>query len=135
MPRTLSNLLDQLPRTRRRRIEAEAAKMIAEEYTLRNLRKAMRKTQSDVARRLAIGQDTVSRLETRADVLLSTLRKYVRSLGGELDLIARFPDRDPVRILSFAEVRPGASPDRRTDAKRSRKVAATTPRARKARGH
>jgi hypothetical protein len=45
---------------------------------------------------LGVGQDTISRLEKRSDMLLSTLRHYVESMGGKLELVAQFPNRPPV---------------------------------------
>ncbi len=88
---------------RRRRIEERAAKLIAKEMTLRELRKARELTQASVAHELGIGQDAVSRLEQRSDLLLSTLRKTVEAMGGSLSLIARFPDRPPVELAGIAE--------------------------------
>ncbi|MCZ0944738.1 MAG: helix-turn-helix transcriptional regulator [Gammaproteobacteria bacterium] len=58
---------------RRRRIEERAAELIAEEMTLRELRKARALTQSSVVRELGVSQDAISRLEKRSDLLLSTL--------------------------------------------------------------
>jgi hypothetical protein len=52
---------------------------------------------------LGITQDSVSRLEKRSDLLLSTLRKTVEAMGGNLSLIAEFPDRAPVVLTGFAE--------------------------------
>jgi hypothetical protein len=46
-----------------------------------------------MAEMLDIGQDSVSRLEQRSDLLLSTLRSYVNAMGGSLQLTVRFPDR------------------------------------------
>lgn len=68
--------------------------------SLRELRKALNLTQKEMAERLNKGQDTVSRIEQRDDLLLSTLQGYIRSLGGELDLICRFKDREPVRVIA-----------------------------------
>jgi hypothetical protein len=45
---------------------------------------------------LGVGQDAISRLEKRSDMLLSTLRLYIESLGGKLQLVAQFPGRPPV---------------------------------------
>ncbi len=87
---------------RRRRIEERAAELIAEEMTLRELREARRLTQVSVARELGIGQDAVSRLEQRSDLLLSTLRRTVEAMGGSLSLVARFPDRPPVELAGIA---------------------------------
>ena len=88
---------------RRRKVEEMAAELIAEEMTLRELRKARKLTQVRVARKLGINQDAVSRLEQRSDLLLSTLRRTVEAMGGSLSLIARFPDRPPVEIAGIAE--------------------------------
>ena len=87
----------------RRKVEDLATELIAEEMTLRELRKARRLTQVSVARELGISQDGVSRLEQRSDLLLSTLRRTVEAMGGSLSLIARFPDRPPVELSGIAE--------------------------------
>ena len=100
---SLDDMMAGLDPARRRKIEARAADLIAEEMTLRELRKARRLTQVSIARELGIGQDGVSRLEQRSDLLLSTLRKTVEAMGGSLSLIARFPDRPPVELSGIAE--------------------------------
>jgi transcriptional regulator with XRE-family HTH domain len=64
--------------------------------TLKDLRLAAEQTQADLAAELGVGQDTISRLEKRSDMLLSTLRHYVESMGGKLELVAQFPNRPPV---------------------------------------
>ena len=87
----------------RRKVEARAAALIAEEMTLRELRKARQLTQVTVARQLGISQDGVSRLEQRSDLLLSTLRRTVEAMGGSLSLIATFPDRPPVELSGISE--------------------------------
>ena len=86
-----------------RGVEKMAAAFIAEEMTLRELRKARHLTQVSVARELGVSQDAVSRLEQRSDLLLSTLRRTVEAMGGSLSLIARFPDRPPVELSGIAE--------------------------------
>ena len=83
----------------RRKVEARAAELVAEEMTLRELRRARKLTQVRMAKALGITQDSVSRLEKRSDLLLSTLRKTVKAMGGNLFLVAEFPDRPPV-VLS-----------------------------------
>ena len=62
------------------------------------LRKARELTPAELARKLAISQESVSRLEKRSDMLISTLTKHVEKLGGELVLVARFPGAAPVRV-------------------------------------
>jgi hypothetical protein len=104
MARTLAELIAALPPPERRRVEARAAELIAEELSLRDLRKAMKKTQVSIARQLKVGQDGVSKIEQRTDMLLSTLRGYVHALGGELHLVAEFKDRPPVRIAEIGAI-------------------------------
>ena len=58
------------------------------------LRKARQQTQVAVAKKLNMAQGAVSRLEKQSDFLLSTLRQYVRAMGGQLELRVRFPDAD-----------------------------------------
>ncbi|HYL39655.1 MAG TPA: helix-turn-helix domain-containing protein [Bryobacteraceae bacterium] len=100
------NVNDRIKRLRpaqRRKVEARAAELIAEEMTLAELRRARKLTQVRVAKALGITQDSVSRLEKRSDLLLSTLRKTVNAMGGNLSLIAEFPDREPVVLSGIAE--------------------------------
>jgi transcriptional regulator with XRE-family HTH domain len=86
--------------------EARAAELLAEHATLDDLRRAFKKTQADLAGKLGVGQDAISRLEKRSDMLLSTLRSYVAALGGELSLVATFPDRPPVKIETLDWIAP-----------------------------
>jgi transcriptional regulator with XRE-family HTH domain len=81
--------------------------------TLRELRHARKLTQVSVAKALGITQDGVSRLEKRSDILLSTLRKTVQVMGGNLSLVAEFPDRAPVVLSGIAEAGAEARPARR----------------------
>jgi hypothetical protein len=102
MTTTRKEKMRRLPASRRKRIEARAAELIAEEMSLRDLRRAHRKTQEAVARSLGIGQDGISRLETRSDMLISTMRKFIEAMGGRLSLIAKFPNRPPVALSGLA---------------------------------
>ena len=100
---SLDEMMADLDPARRRKIEDRTAELIAEEMTLRELRKAGQLTQVSVARKLGISQDGVSRLEQRSDLLLSTLRRTVEAMDGRLSLIARFPDRPPVELSGIAD--------------------------------
>ena len=92
------------PPARQRKIKKRAAELIAEEFTLRDLRKAQQITQEEVAQRLSGRQVYVSRLERRADMKLSTLRDYVRALGGDLQLMVTFPGDAPVRLRDIGTI-------------------------------
>ena len=89
---------------RRKKIEARAVELISEEMALRELRKAHHRTQASMAKQLGISQDGVSRLEKRSDLLLSTLRNYVEAMGGNLSLVAEFPDQPPVMLTGFSDI-------------------------------
>ena len=95
---TLTERMEQLPEVRRRKVEERAQALIAEEMSLRDLRKAMQKTQTRVAEQLGINQENVSRIEKRTDLLISTLNGYVEAMGGRLRLVAEFPDRPPIAL-------------------------------------
>lgn len=102
----------------RKKVEERAADIIAEEMSLRDLRKARKLTQARVARALGINQDSVSRLEKRSDLLISTLRKTVKAMGGDVRIVAEFPDRPPVMLSELAEdVALGTPPRRHTHAR------------------
>jgi len=114
MARKLDEVMAALPKERQRRVEARAMELA----TLRDLRLAALQTQEQMAAALGVGQDTISRLEKRSDMLLSTLRHYVESMGGKLELVAQFPNRPPVVIERL-----GAEPGPRRKAAATRRGA------------
>ena len=99
---TLREEIASLPEDRRKEVEKLADALIAEEMTLRDLRKARNQTQARVAEKLGINQENVSRIEQRSDLLISTLSGYVEAMGGTLNLVAEFPDRPPVTLSGIA---------------------------------
>ena len=103
MPRNVNDIIRNLPARQRKKVEARAAQLIAEEMTLRQLRQACRLTQQKVAKSLRIGQEGVSKIERRSDLLISTLRDYVQAMGGQLSLVVQFPDREPVVLSGIPE--------------------------------
>jgi len=94
MAKRLEQMMADLPQARRVAIEARAGELA----TLKDLRQAAEQTQQDLAAALGVGQDTISRLEKRSDMLLSTMRRYVEAMGGSLELVAQFPNRPSVVI-------------------------------------
>ena len=91
MGRSIDNVIGGLSKARRERIEAKsvqlAREMIEHADSLGDIRKAMSKTQTEIARELGVGQVAVAQLEKRSDLLLSTLQRYVRATGAELSLV------------------------------------------------
>ncbi|MEJ2378567.1 MAG: XRE family transcriptional regulator [Pseudolabrys sp.] len=113
--KTIDQIIKKLPAQRRAKVGARAEALIAEELALQHLRKARRLTQRRMAELLGIGQDSVSRIENRSDLLLSTLKSYVEAMGGSLKLVVEFPDSVTV-LSSLGEagedksIRPGKKP-------------------------
>jgi hypothetical protein len=104
MGRSLNQVMADLPGARRAKIKARVAEIIAEEMSLHDIRKAMSKTQVSLAKQLGVGQDSISRLERRADMLLSTLNTHIQAIGGKLHIVAELPNRPPVRITKFGAI-------------------------------
>ena len=98
MAKSLNEVLKAFTPEQRARVEARATELIEEELTLRDLRQAQHLTQERMAELLGVEQENVSRIERRADLLLSTLASYVAAMGGKLRLIAEFPNRKPVAV-------------------------------------
>ena len=103
---SLKTMMDKLTPDRRRAVEQRTAELAAEEMKLKKLRTEFALTQENVAKAMKVGQETVSRIETQQnDLRLSTLRKYIAALGGDLELVARFPNKS-VRLLDLTAVAP-----------------------------
>lgn len=104
MPRNVNDIINKLSPAQRKKVEARAAQLIAEEMTLQQLRYARKLTQQKIAKSLHIGQEGVSKLEKRSNLLISTLRSYVEAMGGQLQLMAKFPNRPPIELAGFVEM-------------------------------
>jgi transcriptional regulator with XRE-family HTH domain len=87
---------------REARIKARVREEI-DRLSLNQLREARNLTQTSLAELLGIPQGGVSRLERRADMYVSTLRNYIRAMGGELRITAVFPN-GAVEISQFQDV-------------------------------
>ena len=113
MPVNIEKKIAKLSPERRKKVEARAAELIAEEMSLRELRKAHRLTQERIAEALGVGQEQISRLEQRSDLLISTLRSYVEAMGGRLTIVAEFPEHKPIVLSGLASLDPDQTPPRR----------------------
>lgn len=113
MPVNVNEIIRKLSSAERKKVEERAAEIMAEEMSLRDLRKARKLTQARIAKKLGITQDSVSRLEKRSDLLLSTLRKTVKAMGGDVRIVAEFPDRAPVVLTELSEDAPPRKAARR----------------------
>jgi len=125
MGKSLDEVMAAMPAARRRRIKAHAAELIAEEMTLRELRKAMGKTQAQLARRLGKPQATISRMEAQSDMLMSTLGEVIEGLGGRIRVVAELPGRPPVHLSVLGDLGAATKPTRRAVAKSPRAAVST----------
>jgi DNA-binding XRE family transcriptional regulator len=104
MPRNVNEIIESLPTARRRKIEKLASRLMAEEMTLQELRRAREMTQVKMAKRLGVAQKQISEIEKRTDMHISTLRRSIEAMGGKLSLVAQFPDREPVVLSGISSL-------------------------------
>lgn len=102
MAKKFSELRNKMSPEARARAGARAREMMAE-MPLNELRAARRMSQEQLAVVLHTKQGSVSKLEHRTDMYISTLRSYVEAMGGQLDIVARFPDGS-VKIRKFEDL-------------------------------
>ncbi len=100
MAKKFSELTKNFSPERRARIAARKAEL-RPEMDLAELRQALALTQSTLAKTLGVGQAEVSKIEQRTDVFVSTLRRFVQAIGGELEINAVFPDHK-IAITNFS---------------------------------
>ncbi len=100
MAKKFSDLRQKMAPEARAKSQAKAMAML-HEMPLHELRKARGLAQQTLADILHVRQPAVAKIEKRTDMYLSTLRNHIRAMGGELDVIARFPDGE-VRIENFS---------------------------------
>jgi predicted XRE-type DNA-binding protein len=86
------------------RVKVRVQEALAE-MPLQELRRARELAQQTLGEVLGMSQPEVSKLEQRSDALISTVRRYVEAMGGELEIVARFPD-GAVRITQFQDIGP-----------------------------
>ena len=108
MARSFKKLRDQMSPAARNRVDKRVRGTLLE-MSLQELRQQVSGvTQTQLAELMEVTQGAISQLEGRHDVLLSKLAEYVHALGGDLELIARFPDSD-IRITQFDPEDEGAT--------------------------
>jgi DNA-binding XRE family transcriptional regulator len=103
MAKNFKELQEKMPREVRLRSEASAAKMISE-MGLAELRAAMDMTQESLANALHVKQASISKMERRSDMYISTLSKIIEAMGGELQIVAKMPNGN-VKIRQFTQIR------------------------------
>ena len=113
------DFLASLPEDEQEAIRVRSQELIKQELTMLDLRKAMGQTQAAMAAKLGVKQENISRVERRADMMLSTLNSYLSAMGGRLRLVVEFEGRSPLVLSGLGRGMDGeselkAKPQRRT---------------------
>ncbi len=111
MGRTLNEVISGLPKKRQDSIAARYHALKDEVEGLKALRQAAGKAQGKIASSMKISQPSVSKIEKQADMYLSTLRNYVEAVGGDLQLVVRFPKQEPIHLSGFGEIFDQSKPE------------------------
>ena len=110
MAKNVDTLWQKMPVERRRRVEKRVESALFS-MALQDLRRGRQLTQKELATLLGVNQPALSKMERQEDMNISTLRRIVRAMGGDLKLIAEFPEEDI--IINQFEKQKGRKPRRR----------------------
>jgi predicted XRE-type DNA-binding protein len=102
MARPFRELMEKMSPESRAAVDAKVKALLAE-LPLTELRHARQLSQEQLAGVLHVKQASISKMERRTDMYISTLRNFIRAMGGELEIVARFPDGS-VKINQFEEL-------------------------------
>jgi transcriptional regulator with XRE-family HTH domain len=96
------------------------ARAVVRRMKLDELRRGRSLSQEEMAEALGINQGAVSKIEHRADLYISTLRRFIHAVGGELRIMAQFPGGDPIEIELLSDIEPPVRNTARAPAGRAR---------------
>lgn len=82
---------------------------LREQMNLGEIRRARQLSQASLAQTLHVTQGSVAKMERRADMYINTVRRFVEAMGGELELVAKFPDSS-IKINQFADLESEKAP-------------------------
>lgn len=108
MAKKFRSIREEMAPERQERIRKRTRELLAE-LPLQELRQARALSQEELAEVLGLNQATISKLERRTDMYLSSLRRFVEAMGGELEIIASFPE-GKVRIQLFEDLKEDPEP-------------------------
>lgn len=102
MAKSFKNLVKKMSPESQERIKQQTEKLRSE-MALQELRQALKLTQQQLAENLSMNQAAISKVEHQSDMYISTLRRFLVAMGGELRIVAHFPQGD-VTINQFEEI-------------------------------
>ena len=97
-----SKLRDRMSTEAKERIEAKV-ELASFEMDLAEMRRTLKLSQGELAETFGVKQSSVAKLEKRVDMYMSTLHRIIKAMGGELEMIAHFPDRN-IRLKNFRDL-------------------------------
>ncbi len=103
--RPISELYEEFTEEERQEIEQGAQILLMEYELISKLRKDRDLTQKELADIMEIRQSVISKIEHQDDILVKTLERYIKALGGELEIRAKFPDSE-VALTQFTHTAP-----------------------------
>jgi transcriptional regulator with XRE-family HTH domain len=109
MAKEFRTIREEMSQERQERIRTRTQELLAE-LPLQELRQARSLSQEEMAEVLGLNQATISKLERRADMYVSSLRRFVEAMGGRLEIMAEFPEGS-VRIRLFEDLAENGSPN------------------------
>ena len=102
MAKKFRDLVARKPAAWRATVETRKQELLAA-MPLQELRRARQLSQEQLAEELGATQPEISKIEHRTDMYVSTLRRFVEAMGGQLEITARFPD-GTIQITQFQEL-------------------------------
>lgn len=106
MGRTLQDMIGALPKARQKKIDVRYRQLKGVVESLAALRKATGKAQTDIAAAMQVSQPQISKIEKNSDMYLSTLRSYIKALGGDIELVVRLPSGVSVELQGLGDLAP-----------------------------
>lgn len=103
MAKKFSELWNKMSSQAQSKAEGKAQALL-EEMPLNELRRALGLSQKALAEKLHVQQPSIAKMERRTDMYISTLREHIKAMGGELEVVARFPE-GAIRISNFSELK------------------------------
>src|SRR3954447_23121510 len=104
MGRTRNEIMTELPKDRRARIDARAAALVGEVEGLRAFRELAERSQKQIAQALGVKQPSVLKIERQTDLYLSTLRRFVEAAGGTLELRVELPGKGVLHLTGMGDI-------------------------------
>ena len=98
----LQKFWDSLPEDQKEEIKRESEALKTEYNSLQEIRKELELSQQDVADSMGVKQESISKLENRDDIKISTLKEYLGAMGAKLKIVVEFNDKE-IQLNSYAQ--------------------------------